>query len=95
MICLKIQTHFHDFESRLWNAVPTILDTCTCLLDMLRDRSQTLVRGDWCKKYRENFSGPPSDRKKKKKKKKKNSGPPFFAMKITGQPHRKACKLNF
>ena len=23
------------------------------------------------------------------------SGPPLFAMKITGQPHKKACKLNF
>ena len=34
------------------------------------------------------FRGPPSDRKN-------ISGPPLFAMKITGQPHRKACKLIF
>ena len=33
------------------------------------------------------FRGPPSDRKKIQT--------PFFAMKITGQPHRKACKRNF
>ena len=33
------------------------------------------------------FPGPPSDRKKFQGS--------LFAMKITGQPHRKACKLNF
>ena len=32
--------------------------------------------------------GAPSDRKKKFR-------APLFAMKITGQPHRKACKLSF
>ena len=37
-----------------------------------------------------NFLGPSLDRKKK------IQGPhPLFAMKITGQPHRKACKVNF
>ena len=35
-----------------------------------------------------NFRGPPSDGKKKIQ-------APLFAMKIMGQPHRKACKLNF
>ena len=38
--------------------------------------------------YRENFSGPPF-------RPQKNVRAPLFAMKITGQPHRKACKLNF
>ena len=35
------------------------------------------------------FFGPPFRPKKNFR------PPPFFAMKITGQPHRKACKLNF
>ena len=38
--------------------------------------------------YRENFSGPPLQTAK-------NFQGPLFAMKITGQPHRKACNLNF
>ena len=33
------------------------------------------------------FQGPLSDLKK-------FQGPPFFVMKIMGQPHRKACKLH-
>ena len=40
------------------------------------------------KNYREKFSGPPFQTSKKFR-------APLFAMKITGQPHRKACKLNF
>ena len=56
---------------------------------IIRDRSQTLVRGAWCKKYlSRKFFGAPF------KPKKKIQGP-LFAMKITGQPHRKASKLTF
>ena len=53
---------------------------CYCL----RDRSQTLVRGAWCKKinYRENFSGPPSDRKK-------IQAPPFLPWKSRVNPIEK------
>ena len=61
----------------------------------VRDRSQTLVRGGLMQKIftAKIFRSPPSHHKKKKKKK-KNQGP-LFAMKITGQQHRKARKLNF
>ena len=38
--------------------------------------------------YRKHFSGPPLQTAKKFQ-------APLFVMKITGQPHRKACKLNF
>ena len=54
-----------------------------------RNHSQTLVRGpDANKFYRKNFFGPPF-------RPQKISGPPLFAMKMMGQPHRKACKLYF
>ena len=43
---------------------------------------------DQKKKYRENFFGAPFHAFRPQKKKKKNQ-PPYFAMKITGQPHRK------
>ena len=61
---------------------------------IFKDHSQTLLRGgggggaDAKKEYRKNFSPPPLQTVKKFR-------PPLFAMKITGQPHRKACKLNF
>ena len=54
----------------------------------VRDRSQTPVRGPDANIYRKKFSGPPF-------RPQKNFRAPLFAMKITGQPHRKACKLNF
>ena len=63
---------------------------------MIRDRSQTLVGEPDAKiSIVKIFRAPPSARKKKKKKKKKKIRAPLFAMKITGQPHRKACRLNF
>ena len=55
----------------------------------IRDRSQTLVGGVMQKNvYRKNFSGPPI-------RPQKNFRAPLFAMKITGQPQRKTCKLYF
>ena len=57
---------------------------------VIRDHSQTLVREGLMQKHfiAKIVQGPPSDPK--------NFRPaPFFAMKITGQPHSKACKLNF
>ena len=57
----------------------------------MMDHSQTIVRGAWWKKKLlwKCFAPPPppSDHKKIQD--------PLFTMKITGQPHRKACKLNF
>ena len=56
---------------------------------LLRDRSQITCRGWWCKQlYCKNLFVPNPFIPQK------ISGPPF-ALKITGQPHRKACKLNF
>ena len=50
----------------------------------VRDRSQTPVRGPDANIYRKKFSGPPFRPQKNFR------APPF-----SGQPHRKACKLNF
>ena len=59
---------------------------------LLRDHSQSLVRRgpDAKRLYRKKNLPPPSDLKNLQ------APPPFFfAMKITGQPHRNASKLNF
>ena len=48
-------------------------------IGLIRDRSQTLVRGGWCKNiHRENCSPPLWDSKKKKK----SQGPPFLPWKL-------------
>ena len=50
----------------------------------VRDRSQTLIRGAWCKEYllQKFFGPPPSDRKKV-------SGPPFLPWKLQVNPIEK------
>ena len=55
---------------------------------LLRDHSKILVRGAWYKKILQNFFRAPLQTSQ-------IFQGPHFAMKITGQPHRKACKLNF
>ena len=70
--------------------------TCHCLhahanVLLLKGPFTNTCKGGLMQKkidYRENFSGPPF-------RPQKNFRAPLFAMKITGQPHRKACKLNF
>ena len=55
----------------------------------VKDPSQTLVRGAWCKKklFRQFFGAPFRPQK--------NFRAPLFATKIMGQPHRRACKTQF
>ena len=75
-------------DSEIWSTLPWL---ASFKLHRLRDRSLT-CKGACCKNYlsRKIFGAPFRPQKKKKKK----IGAPLFAMKITGQPHRKACKLN-
>ena len=59
---------------------------CKCAF---KEPFKNTCKGTWCKKkkYPKKFSEHPF-------RPQKISGP-FFAMKIMGQPHKKACKLNF
>ena len=61
-------------------------------IGLLRDRSQTLVRGGLMQKI---FIAKIFPQPFRQQKKTKNQGPPPFFMKITGQRRRKAYKLNF
>ena len=62
-----------------------------CSRENIGDCSQTLVWGAWCKKNvtAKMFWTSPFHTSKN------FSLHPLFAMKITGQPHRKVCKLSF
>ena len=88
---IKIDIAIFEFSITIDMSTNKPLFGSVVLEIVLRDRPQTPVRRGLMQKenYRKNFSGFPF------RPKKIQCPPPLFAMKIMGQPHRKACQLNF